>query len=602
MQAAPKRELSLFDSTCLIMGIIIGTGIFVFPPMVAARAGSWQWFLAIWIVGGVLSLFGALGYAELASAYPREGGDYVYLSRAYGPWAGFLFGWIQLVVVRPADIGVMAFGFATYARRLYDPFSSLGPDQASPALVAYAAGATVILTLVNILGVRQGKWTQNVLTSIKLIGLLAIVGVALFAPHPTPAPTAAEPLPLSLATLSLAMVFVLFTFGGWNEMAYVAAEVKNAERNIVRALVLGISAVTLVYLLVNGAYLYALGFRGVAQSQAVATDTVNAVFPGLGGGLISALVCISALGVINGQIMTGARISYAMGTDHRQFRLLGRWHEQTGTPVVALLVQGAIAVGLILVLGSLFETVMFAAPVVYTFYLATSLGAIVLRYREPSVKRPFRIPAFPLPTLAFVAVCGYLIWNQLNYRPLVGAISLGLMFWGLTVYSPRKWALSWGATIALITIWGALATPQAIPKESAWYGTILHAVYPGHIPASPATTKLIWAIEGLLAFGLCILWHRLSQVRQGRNPAAQVLGGLLFAVASIQPLLGLAYLAGSEAGLPDVFGRQFGGAGAPWLAAALFATVMLVCLALGCLLQFRGPRMVPASEQSEDAV
>lgn len=343
MSTAPKKQLTLFDSTCLIMGIIVGTGIFVFPPMVARGAGSWEWMFGLWIVGGVLSLFGALGYAELASAYPHEGGDYVYLSRAYGPWAGFLFGWIQLVVVRPADIGVMAFGFALYAQKLYDPLSG---SNVPLTYVTYACGATLILTVINIVGVRQGKWTQNVLAVIKVIGLLAIVAVALFASQPETEAATFKGFPLSVA-----MVLVLFTFGGWNEMALVAGEVKNAERNILRALVLGIVAVTVVYLLVNGAYLYALGFNGFANSSAVATDTVSTIFPGIGANLISALVCISALGVINGQIFTGAQgISFAMGANHRQFRLMGKWNQATGTPLAALVVQGAIAVGLIVAL------------------------------------------------------------------------------------------------------------------------------------------------------------------------------------------------------------------------------------------------------------
>lgn len=520
MQTAPKKELTLFDSTCLIMGIIIGTGIFVFPPMVARGAGSWDWMIGLWIAGGVLSLFGALGYAELGSAYPREGGDYVYLGRAYGPWAGFLFGWIQLVVVRPADIGVMAFGFALYAQKLYDPLSG---SNVPLTHVAYACGATLILTVINILGVRQGKWTQNLLTSIKVVGLLAIVAVALFAPQREAEPATFETFPLSVA-----MVLVLFTFGGWNEMAYVAGEVKNAERNILRALVLGIAAVTVVYLLVNGAYLYALGFNGFANSSAVATDTVSTLFPGIGANLISALVCISALGVVNGQILTGARISYAMGTDHRQFRLLGKWHAATGTPAVALLVQGAIAVGLMLALGSLFETVMFATPAVYMFYFGTSLAVIALRYREPEVHRPFRIPGYPVVTLVFAAVCALLIWNQFNYRPPMAAISLGIMFWGLTIYRPRNWVLSWSATIVLFALWAALAEPpEPLP------GCPFHPLY---IAASSTDVKHLFVVAAAVSAAMCLLWYRPSQTRAGGSAGLRVASGALLVLASVLPL------------------------------------------------------------------
>jgi amino acid transporter len=292
--SVPAKALTLFDSTCLIVGIIVGAGIYQTAPDVARGAGSAWGVLAIWLCGGVLSLCGALGYAELATAYPREGGDYVYLGRAYGRWAGFLFGWAQLAVVRPGDIAVMAFVFGTYARSL------LGGNE-----LLYAAGAVAALTVINVLGVREGKWTQNLLTVVKLLGLLAIVVGAFIG---TPAPAAREPAPPLPA--SLALILVLFTFGGWNEMAYVAAEVKDPRRNIVRALVIGTAAVTVLYLLVNAAFLHHLGYAGLTQSRAVA-----GVF---GGRLISALICVSALGALNGLIFAGARISYAMGAEHRR--------------------------------------------------------------------------------------------------------------------------------------------------------------------------------------------------------------------------------------------------------------------------------------------
>jgi APA family basic amino acid/polyamine antiporter len=220
MDVTPKRALSLFDSTSIIVGIIIGSGIYQMAPDIAQNAGSAWGVVAIWIVGGLLSLCGAMCYAELATAYPVAGGDYVYLSKAYGRWAGFLFGWAQLTVVRPGDIAVMAFAFATYMRAIYDPLA------AYPGLSQrlFAGAAVLVLTVINILGVTQGKWTQNLLTTAKALGLLAIVGIALIAPHARGATTAA---PAGTWPTSLALILVLFTYGGWNEMAYVAAEVKD---------------------------------------------------------------------------------------------------------------------------------------------------------------------------------------------------------------------------------------------------------------------------------------------------------------------------------------------------------------------------------------
>ncbi len=433
MQSAPKKELSLFDSTCIIVGIIIGVGIYQMAPDIAKGAYCWWGVLAIWAVGGLLSLFGALCYAELASAYPQEGGDYVYLSRAYGRWAGYLFGWIQLAIVRPGDIAVIAFAFAMYARTIYDPLSNY---HFSYSQRIYAAVATVILTVINILGVKEGKWTQNILTTVKALGLLAIVGVVVVAPRGSPIPETFEPFPISLA-----LIFVLFTFGGWNEMAYVAAEVKNPRRNIVRALVLGSVAVTVLYLLVNGAFLYTLGYGGLATSKAVASDCVSTVFPKVGSQLISALVCISALGAVNGLIFTGARISYAVGAEHRTFGILGRWHGRTGTPIWALSVQGAIAVALIVIFGSFVDTILYTATAVYLFYLATSLSVIVLRYKEPKAERPYRVTGYPVTTLIFCAVCAFLIYSAVSYAwsekrgsliLLLAILSVGVFLYWLT--------------------------------------------------------------------------------------------------------------------------------------------------------------------------
>jgi amino acid transporter len=415
MRVTPKRELSLFDSTCIIVGIIIGAGIYQMAPDIAKGAGSAWGVLGIWIVGGLLSLAGAISYAELATAYPREGGDYVYLSKAYGRWAGFLFGWAQLTVVRPGDIAVMAFAFATYGRAIYDPLAT------HPGISQrlFAAFATVALTAINIAGVKQGKWTQNLLTTVKALGLLAIVGVAVIAPRGAGSTAEVNALPMSLA-----LIFVLFTYGGWNEMAYVAAEVKDPRRNIARALVAGTAAVITLYLLVNGAFLYTLGYRGLATSEAVASEAIATAFPTIGSRLISALVCISALGAVNGLIFTGARISYALGEEHRLFRALGHWEPRTGTPVWALAVQGLIALCLILVFGGYIDAILYTAAAVYTFYLGTSLAVIVLRYKEPDVERPYRVAGYPLPPLIFSGVCALLIYSSLKYAKDFKPISL----------------------------------------------------------------------------------------------------------------------------------------------------------------------------------
>ncbi|MCU0772752.1 MAG: amino acid permease [Verrucomicrobia bacterium] len=421
----PRRVLSLLDSTCLIVGIIVGVGLYQVAPDVARGVGGPAGLLALWVFGGLLSLCGALCYAELATAYPQPGGDYVYLTRAYGPAAGFLFGWAQLAIVRPGDIAVVAFTFSTYATALPDPLAVVGLA-GSPQV--HAVLAVAVLTLVNVLGVRGGKRTQNLLTLVKGLGLLFVIAMGLGRGSPEPA-ARMDDLPLSLA-----LIFVLFCYGGWNEMAYVAAEVVNPGRNITRALWLGIVGVTLLYVAVNGAFLAVLGFDGMRGSAAVATDTVNAVWPGAGGTLISALICVSALGALNGLILTGARISFAVGRDHRLFRPLGAWSPRLETPAAALAVQGLVASGLIMALGSFLHAILYTAAVVYGFHLATTLALLTLRRREPARARPYRVAAYPFTPWIFAGTCGFLIYSAVVYKPWIAAGAILLLLAGLPLY------------------------------------------------------------------------------------------------------------------------------------------------------------------------
>lgn len=424
----PKRVLSLFDGICIIVGIIVGVGIFETAPTVAGCMGSSAGVLAIWVAGGLLALAGALCYAELATAYPHQGGDYVYLNRAYGGWAGYLFGWSQLAIIRPGDIALMAFVFARYARALYQPFERVD--------LLYAALAVVVLTTINVIGVRTGKWTQNVLTVVKIGGLLVIVVAGLMAPGTGVPSESAAP---TLGGVKLALILVMFTFGGWHEMAYVSAEVKRPERNIVRTLVLGTVAVTVLYLFVNAAYLAALGLGPMAESQAVAVDTLAQVFPGAAAKAVSVLVCVSALGAANGLVFTGARISYAMGEDHRLFRRLGRWDGRLGTPAWALIVQGMLSLGIVVLAGSFIDTILYTAPVVWIFFLATGLSVFVLRRTDPETPRPFKVVGFPFTTGLFCACCAFMLYNCVTYayaeKPKGLLIAFAVLLAGAVVYA-----------------------------------------------------------------------------------------------------------------------------------------------------------------------
>ena len=422
----PQKMLSVFDSVCIIVGIIIGAGIYETAPLIASCMGTGSATLGIWLLGGLIALAGALNYSELATTYPRQGGDYVYLTRAFGRLTGFLFGWTQLVIIRPGDIALMAFIFGRYGSTLYSFPSSK---------IIYAVGAIVVLSVINIMGVRQTKWTQNALTVIKIMGLGVLITVGLWAPYEGPA----EQPVTEAGAIPLALILVLYTFGGWNEMAYVAAEVKQPHRNISRALLLGTLAVTVLYLLVNGAFLNALGYSGMAASQAVATETIAGVFSQNAGRFISILICISTLGAVNGLIFTGARISYALGSEHKFFGLLGRWHGRLGTPIWALILQGGLALAIIGFAGSFMDTILYTAPVVWVFFLGTCLSVWILRRKDRHAERGYKVPLYPVPTLVFGAACVFMLYSSVVYalrqKPAGFCIAAGCFLLGGIVYA-----------------------------------------------------------------------------------------------------------------------------------------------------------------------
>jgi APA family basic amino acid/polyamine antiporter len=443
-----EARLGLWDAVSVIVGIVVGAGIYETPPLVLKNVpGPWT-ALGVWAVVGALSLAGALCYAELATAYPRSGGDYVYLTRAYAPWVGFLFGWAQLAVIVPASIGMMAYVFADYAAH----FGGLGPA----GTFGCAALAVVLLTFLNALSVPLGKRAQNVLSAAKVLGLGGLL-LAGFLRHPALVTPAAPPPGGSLA---FALVLVFLTYGGWNDAAYVAAEVRDGRRNIPRALVLGTLAVTALYLLVNAAYLWALGFDGARRSQAVAADVLERPLGTGGAGAISLLVMASALGAVNGLVFTGSRLSSTLGSDYTLFAWMGRWHPRLRSPVAALLTQAGISLGLMALAGTApgrsavdalvawvglagmeweghggFETLLrCTAPVFWLFFLLTALSLFVLRFREPGVPRPFRVPLYPLVPLIFCGTCAYMLYGAVGYAGPLGLVGAALLLAGMPLF------------------------------------------------------------------------------------------------------------------------------------------------------------------------
>ncbi|MES3019971.1 MAG: amino acid permease [Pseudomonadota bacterium] len=416
-EASPRAVIGLGSAIALIIGVVVGAGIFKAPAMVASMTGSAPLMFTAWALGGLMSLVGALCYAELGTAYASAGGDYHFLHRAYGRSVSFLFAWARFSVIATGSIALLGFVFGDYANQLL-PLGPTGPAY-------YAAAAIVVLSWLNIRSVRAGTLAQAWLTGIEVGGLLLIVFAALAligdgaaAAAAAVAPAAAAPGALP-ASFGLAMVFVLLTYGGWNEAAYLSAELKDARRNMVRALVVSLLAITALYLLVTWAYWKGLGLAGMSRSEAIAADLLRAAFGPLGAAIISAIIATAAVTSINATIIVGARSSYAAGRDWPALAHLGVWDERRGTPVNALRVQCAAALVLVLAgawSGSGFKSMVeFTAPVFWLFFLLSGVSLFVLRARDPHAARPFKVPLFPLLPFAFCAMCAYMLWASLSY-------------------------------------------------------------------------------------------------------------------------------------------------------------------------------------------
>jgi len=405
VSAAPKPLLSVWDGIVLICGMVIGAGIFKAPSIVAGNTSSGSEFLLAWALGGIVSLCGALVYSELAARYPETGGEYAFLSRGMGKGVAFVFGWSRMTVIQTGAIAAVAFVFGDYASEIF----RLGGK--SSAL--YAALAVIALTALNVIGTVESKTLQKLMQTLLFAGLLAIGVAGLLVAAPA-APAAHAPG----GSFGLAMIFVLLTYGGWNEAAYLSGEVRDPRRNMLRILVGGILTVSALYLFVNIGYLAALGLDGMKASKAVAADVMRMVSGEKGAVLLACIVCLAALTTINAAIFTGARTTYAMGRDFEILKRLGKWRDTGSTPANALLVQGMLAL-LLVCIGSLAQDgfsamVAYTAPVFWTFFLLTGLTLFIFRKKDPQIPA-FRVPLYPIVPIAFCLMCAYMLYSSVNY-------------------------------------------------------------------------------------------------------------------------------------------------------------------------------------------
>jgi basic amino acid/polyamine antiporter, APA family len=423
------RGLNLLDATTIVVGCIIGAGIFRLSGRVAAFSPSPFMFLLAWVLGGLLSLCGALCYAELATLYPKTGGDYVFLTQAYGRFWGFVFGWTKLFVQRTGTIAIVAFIFAEHACRTFG--WELG--QAKPLAMA----AIALLTAANIIGLGLGKNIQNLFTGLKVLALLLIVAAGLLFQKGSAQnfqPFWPEWSWSLMSSTGVALIFVLWTYGGWTEAAYVAEEVRDPGRNLPRAIVGGLLATTALYLLVNTVYLYYLPLEEMRQTKLVAAEAMDKIWRGRGGQIVSAMVMVSTLGALNGFVLTGGRILYALAKDHALFRRLARVSPKTHTPVLSLLFNAGIAMILVWT-GTLDQIVTYTEIVIYLFFGMTGVSLFVFRKKYPEAPRAYKVWAYPVVPAIFVLMCFAFAANATWEQPkeslfgiVVAAIGIPLYF------------------------------------------------------------------------------------------------------------------------------------------------------------------------------
>ncbi len=426
-QARPQPQLSVFDAVTIVVGLVVGIGIFRTPSIVAANV-AYEWlFILVWIAGGLITLVGALCYAELSAAHPHAGGEYHFLSRAYGRSVAMMFGWARCTVIQTGAIAVVAFMLGDYVAQI----APLGPH--GPSI--YAAVSVIVLTGINFIGTTEGKNLQIIVTFIEVAAVAAIILFGLLGSGQ--APPATQPATPETAALGMAMIFVLLTYGGWNEAAYLTGELKNAPRNIAKVLMLGTLILVTLYVLTNLALLSILGLEGLRASNAVAADMMYVVAGEPGRVAVSLAIIVAAISTLNATIFTGARVFYVMARDMTILRWVAIWDSRGKTPANGQILQGIIALALI-AMGAItrdgFKAMVdYTAPVFWAFMLLVGLSLFVLRWRHPERILPYRVPLYPFTPILFCLTCLYMFYASVAYTGVAALIGLGVLAAGAPI-------------------------------------------------------------------------------------------------------------------------------------------------------------------------
>jgi len=444
------RQLGLFDSSMMMMGIVIGSGIFVTTGLIAQALPSASLILLCWLVGGALTLAGASIYAELGVAMPEAGGQYVYLREAYGPLPAFLFGWLMILVYVSGSIAGLAVAFSEYCTYFFPSISSenilysvtieLGKISIPLSLTTtkiMALAMIVLLSAVNYLGVVFGKLVQNILTVIKIGCILLFIGLGFTIGKTIPIDFSLNPANLSFSQLvmgfGIALVAVSWTFDGWTNVNFICGEIKNPKRNLPLALIFGTLFVTIIYMLVNYIYLSALPLSQMAGDVTIAESAARAMFGNVAIALFSGAVLISIFGALNGNIFTGARVVYKMGEDKYFFQKAGSLHPRFRTPSFAIIIQ-AVWAGVLTLSGSFEQLMTYVIVGAMFFWIAAAASVFTLRKKYPNLPRPYKTWGYPVTPIIFIAATAGILINTFIANPMEPMVGIIIILTGIPVF------------------------------------------------------------------------------------------------------------------------------------------------------------------------
>lgn len=448
------RQLNLFDSTMVMVGIVIGSGIFLTTGIMAKSIPSAGLILLAWITGGLLTLAGALTYAELGAAIPEAGGQYVYLKKAYGPLIGFLFGWILFLVYMTGGIAGLALAFSEYFGKFFPSLAvskiiysaefsieffnfTLPVKYSLSAGQLVGVGVIILLSIFNFIGVGFGKIIQNLFTVLKIGIIIVIIALGFAIGKGTAVDLSLKVEGFSPSQLfigfGVALVAVIWSFDGWNNINFVAGEIKKPKRNLPLALILGTVGVTVLYVLTNYIYLYALPVKKMVGVVPVAEEATSALFGGATGAFVSAIVIISTFGSLNGSILTGPRVYYAMAKDNLFFHKVSNVHPRFKTPGFAILIQ-AIWACVLTVSGTFEQIFTFAMFIAIVFWIAATCSVFTLRKKFPNLPRPYKTWGYPVVPIIFIAASAGILLNTLIEKPVESLAGLVLTALGIPVY------------------------------------------------------------------------------------------------------------------------------------------------------------------------